>query len=56
MKVSEYTSPEILAKFKSTFETYWHMSEFEVFDASSPEDKERLYQVIMSERRSDDEQ
>ena len=56
MKVSEYTSPEILAKFKITFETYWHMSEFEVFDSNSPEDKERLYQALMSERRSDDEQ
>ena len=56
MKVSEYTSPEILAKFKITFETYWHMSEFEVFDANSSDDKERLYQALMSERRSDDEQ
>lgn len=56
MKVSEYTSPEILAKFKITFETYWHMSEFEVFDANSAEDKERLYQALMSERSPDHEQ
>lgn len=56
MKVSEYTSPEILAKFKITFETYWHMSEFEEFDTNSTDDKERLYQALMYEQRSDDGQ
>lgn len=56
MKVSEYTSPEILNKFKITFETYWHMSEFETFSAKSLEHKEKLHKALKSERQSNDEQ
>ncbi len=50
MKVSEYSSPEIIAKFKITFETYWHMSEFEPFHADSKDDCEKLYQALSQER------
>lgn len=56
MKVSEYTSPEIISKFKITFETYWHMSEFEVYKSDSLEDQQRLYHALKSERKVDGEQ
>lgn len=56
LKVSEYTSPDILSKFRITYETYWHMSEFETYHADCEIDKEKLYHALMSERQTDDSQ
>ncbi len=56
MKVSEYTSPEIIAKFKITFETYWHMNEFEPYRDGSLEDQEKLQNALKAEKQEDNDQ
>lgn len=56
LKVSEYTSPEIVSKFKITFETYWHMSEFEKYDATSENDKNKLKAALQTDCLLDNEQ
>ena len=37
LKVSEYTSQDVMAKFRRTFETYWNDQEFVTFDPNSEE-------------------
>jgi len=37
LKVSEYTSQDVMAKFRCTFETYWNDQEFVTFDPNSEE-------------------
>ena len=56
LKVSEYTSPEIIAKFKITFETYWHMTEFETFHPGSEEDQTKLQAALNAEKHISDDQ
>ncbi|NPE23872.1 DUF3427 domain-containing protein, partial [Fusibacter sp. A1] len=49
MKVSEYTSFDIIQKFRYTFDTYWNMSEFVTFDGTDVEDVKRLSRALSSE-------
>jgi superfamily II DNA or RNA helicase len=37
LKVSEYTSQDVMAKFRRTFDTYWNDHEFVTFDPNSEE-------------------
>lgn len=37
MKISEYTSREVIEKYKVTFETYWNSNEFKLFDINDIE-------------------
>ncbi len=53
LKVSAYTSPEIIQKFKNTFESYWHLREFSTFDGQKSEDIERLKHAIAGEKAID---
>lgn len=49
MKVSEYTSSDIIQKFRYTFETYWNMSEFMAFDSNCDADVQRLKYALSTE-------
>ncbi|MCK8058408.1 MULTISPECIES: DEAD/DEAH box helicase [unclassified Fusibacter] len=49
MKVSEYTSFDIIQKFRYTFDTYWNMSEFVTFDGTDVEDVKRLSRALSCE-------
>ena len=42
VKLSEYTSRDVLLQFKKTFEGYWNDEEFKKFKPSSKSDKEEL--------------
>lgn len=42
VKVSEYTSPDVMNNFYITFESYWHDEEFRLFDPNNIEDVEEL--------------
>jgi HKD family nuclease len=42
MKISEYTSKEVIEKYKVTFETYWNSQEFKTFDINNLEQATRL--------------
>lgn len=37
MKLSEYTSKDIIDKYRYTFESYWNSSDFRIFDPSNEE-------------------
>ena len=42
MKVSEYTSAEIINKYRVTFETYWNLNEFQIFNPDNLLDVQKL--------------
>lgn len=42
LKISEYTSKEMVTKFNATFESYWHDNEFYLFDKDNENDKKKL--------------
>ncbi|MFA9397634.1 MAG: DUF3427 domain-containing protein [Clostridiaceae bacterium] len=42
MKISEYTSREVIEKYKATFETYWNLNEFKNFDINNIEHIKKL--------------
>ena len=42
LKVSEYTSKDVIDSFKKTFETYWNDEEFTTFEPSDEENKKEL--------------
>lgn len=42
LKISEYTSKEMINKFNATFESYWHDNEFYLFDKDNENDKKKL--------------
>lgn len=50
MKVSEYSSPEIIDKYRITFETYWNTEEFRKFDVNNVDDSKTLMQSLGRER------
>lgn len=54
LKVSEYTSEEIIEKYKRTFESYWNVPEFKVFDVNSSLDIEKLRKSLKLEGRGKD--
>lgn len=42
LKISEYTSKDMLKKFNATFESYWHDQEFELFNHDDDNNNEKL--------------
>lgn len=48
LKVSEYTSPDVMNKFGLTFETYWNDSEFKTFDPNNEDHKNELRESLKS--------
>lgn len=53
MKISEYTSPEVMNKYRITFETYWNTMEFKKFDSANINDTRQLKQSLGREARKD---
>jgi superfamily II DNA or RNA helicase len=53
LKITTQEIPHIMEKFKSTFETYWASSEFEVYKEGNPDHQNRLKRALKKERRSD---
>ncbi len=49
LKVSEYSSYELIQKYSITFETYWNIGEFKEFDPKSFEDVRRLKMALEEE-------
>lgn len=52
LKISEYSSLEIIQKYRVTFETYWNLGEFQFFDPTKEIDKDRLKFALVSEGNS----
>lgn len=46
LKVSEYTSKDVVDSFKKTFETYWNDEEFRTFEPSNEENKKELKESL----------
>lgn len=53
MKISEYTSPEIIEKYKVTFETYWNSEEFKTFNPRDINDIKLLKESLNKEYSKD---
>lgn len=49
LKVSEYSSFELIQKYRITFETYWNIGEFQSFDPEKIEDVRRLKVALEEE-------
>lgn len=49
LKVSEYSSFELIQKYRITFETYWNIGEFQRFDPNNTEDSRRLKVALEDE-------
>ncbi|NLJ91349.1 MAG: DUF3427 domain-containing protein [Clostridiales bacterium] len=47
LKVSEYTSKDVIDSFIKTFETYWNDEEFRLFDPSKEEDIKTLKESLI---------
>ena len=46
LKISEYTSKEMIKKFNATFESYWHDSEFYLFNKEDTNDCQKLITAL----------
>lgn len=53
LKVSEYSSPEIVEKYRITFESYWNSSEFKKFNPDSLEDNILLRESLSNDYLTD---
>lgn len=42
LKISEYTSKDMIKKFNATFESYWHDNEFYLFNNDNANDEQKL--------------
>jgi len=51
LKISEYTSKDMINKFNATFESYWHDNEFYLFDKDNENDKKKL-KVALSQNNN----
>ena len=54
LKVSEYTSKDVVDSIIKTFETYWNDEEFRTFSPGDEEDKKEL-KVALSRREKDED-
>ena len=54
LKVSEYSSVELIQKYRITFETYWNIGEFQSFDPKKLEDVKRLKVALEEESNKQD--
>ncbi|QOR36819.1 DUF3427 domain-containing protein [Clostridium sp. 'deep sea'] len=50
LKISEYTSPEIINKYRVTFETYWYANDFVHFDGNNENDVRVLKKSLSKEQ------
>jgi len=50
LKVSEYSSKEIIQKIRITFDTYWNMDEFQTFNPDSQADIDQLKKSLSEEK------
>lgn len=55
LKVSEYTSPDVMVKFSRTFETYWNDQEFVKFDPSCEKNRKELRASLSYNDHKEDE-
>ncbi|WP_339062073.1 DUF3427 domain-containing protein [Tepidibacillus marianensis] len=46
VKVSEYTSPDLVNKYRASFDTYWYDDEFVLFDPNNQEQNIQLKSVL----------
>jgi len=46
LKISEYTSKDMIKKFNATFESYWHDNEFYMFDKEDTNDCQKLITAL----------
>ncbi|NLD17799.1 MAG: DEAD/DEAH box helicase family protein, partial [Tissierellia bacterium] len=53
LKVSEYTSKDVLNSFIKTFETYWNDGEFKTFRSSDKEDKKEFKKALSIKTKDD---
>jgi len=53
LKVSEYTSKDVVDSFKKTFETYWNDEEFRVFEPDNEENKKELKASLSMKQRDE---
>lgn len=53
LKVSEYTSKDVVDSFKKTFESYWNDEEFRNFDSESDENKKELKESLNIKQRDE---
>ena len=53
LKISEYTSKEMINKFNATFESYWHDNEFYLFNKDSENDKVTLINALKQNNKTD---
>lgn len=52
VKVSEYSSEEVINQVRATFESYWHDRMFSVFDHNSVDDQNMLKRALNKEQKS----
>ena len=53
LKVSEYTSKDVIVSFKKTFETYWNDDEFKTFDPADKDNKRELKRSLDRKKKED---
>ena len=53
LKVSEYTSKDVINSFKKIFESYWNDEEFRLFEAESEENKRELKRFLRRRDRKE---
>ncbi len=46
VKASEYTSPDLINKYRASFNTYWNDEEFVLFDSNNEEQHEQLKSAL----------
>ncbi len=46
LKISEYTSKDMIKKFNATFESYWHDQEFYLFNKDDENDSQKLIRAL----------
>ena len=54
LKVSEYTSKDVLDSFNKTFETYWNDDEFRLFNPDDEENKRELNEALSIKSLTED--
>jgi len=52
LKITEHSSPALIEKYQTTFETYWNMNDFQNFDPNSSDDLKKLKQALQEESNS----
>lgn len=54
LKVSEYTSKDVIDSFKKTFETYWNDEEFRTFEPRDEENRKELKESLSIVKRNEE--